>query len=307
MPGGSGAAGIDGAASPWGDRVDDITKPVTLAVGVHPIRYIFIVRALHWHTLLLLHKPMGVGRQGYMAHTLAKCTSVQCVLTIRNVWCVVCGVLFVACGVYRAVPCRNRYTVSDKDGNTARCSTQVTILDEQTPVIKCPVIKAAYNTDAGKSTTRLQALVATASDNTGVDPAASYLATGARSYPIGTTRVRFVAVDLYGLQSQCEVVIAVKDMEPPVIACHHVNRHVFYFTPSGSETVCRAVEGGGLSFLWDCESLARCCIGCFRDSVSARGYGWACLRAHVNCQTLPNLARALHVLPSLHGRMRMLN
>lgn len=79
---------------------------------------------------------------------------------------------------------RAKYTVTDSVGNTASCVANVTVVDDEDPVITCPATELRYGTDYDADTRTITLPHATATDNDGLGNT-SWLAPPARSYPIG--------------------------------------------------------------------------------------------------------------------------
>ncbi|MCF8464392.1 MAG: HYR domain-containing protein [Flavobacteriales bacterium] len=110
------------------------------------------------------------------------------------------------------------YQATDVAGNSASCSFNVTVVDNQAPVITCPA-----NITTNVSSNSCQAFVSyalpTISDNcaTGLSPVlASGIASGA-SFPLGTTNLVYQANDGFGNSSSCSFTVTVNDNIAPIM------------------------------------------------------------------------------------------
>lgn len=114
------------------------------------------------------------------------------------------------------------FTVNDGT-NTDTCSSTVTIVDNESPIVTCPTPAAAYNTDLNSCTTSLT-FVASVIDNCDTSPTLSYTIGGAPitfpyNFPIGTTTIDVVSDTNNGLTGTCSFNVLVEDNQTPVIAC----------------------------------------------------------------------------------------
>jgi uncharacterized repeat protein (TIGR01451 family) len=96
---------------------------------------------------------------------------------------------------------------------TATCSFKVTVVDEEKPVVTCPVPASQYLTDEGKCFASLS-FAAQATDNCGVDTI-EYFVDGDKisfpyDFPVGDTTVQVVATDIHGNKSECTFTVTVK-------------------------------------------------------------------------------------------------
>ena len=116
------------------------------------------------------------------------------------------------------------YRVIDEAGNETRCIQQVTVTDNQAPIITCPTLAASYENTPGICGYVVSGnqFDATATDNCpGVTLTHNYGAWGnpyslaGATFPIDTTIVRWTAVDIYGNSSYCDIIVVVKDTEAP--------------------------------------------------------------------------------------------
>ena len=120
-----------------------------------------------------------------------------------------------ASGVYPIGNTTVTWTATNTMGNTATCTQLVTVVDNENPVITCPVA-ITINTDAGECTSTASIGTATATDNCGV-PTVSNDAPS--SFPIGDTTVTWTATDATGNTATCTQLVTVVDNENPVITC----------------------------------------------------------------------------------------
>ena len=120
------------------------------------------------------------------------------------------------------------YTVTDASGNIVQCSYNVTVLDNEKPVIACAVSNQQLNAVLGlcSYTHSGTSWNATATDNCSATVA--YALTGATTgngsnlngvlFNIGTTTVTWTATDLSGNTETCSFNVVVTDNQLPVIA-----------------------------------------------------------------------------------------
>ncbi|MGQ8338926.1 HYR domain-containing protein [Sunxiuqinia sp. A32] len=114
------------------------------------------------------------------------------------------------------------FIATDAAGNTTPCSVDITVIDNQDPVISCPAA-VSQAVDPGSCEATVSNLIATFTDNcTGGSITNDYNAGGADasdSYPIGTTTVKFTATDAAGNTDECTVTVTITDDLDPVITC----------------------------------------------------------------------------------------
>ncbi|RMA58477.1 HYR domain-containing protein [Ulvibacter antarcticus] len=114
------------------------------------------------------------------------------------------------------------WTVDDGNGQSATCTTVITVEDNEAPIIACPADLAA-NTDP----TICGAVVffpdAIALDNCGV---ASVIQTAGLPsgslFPVGVSVVEYTATDVNGNMTICDFTITVTDNEAPVTVCQDI-------------------------------------------------------------------------------------
>ncbi|MFC4723579.1 HYR domain-containing protein, partial [Geojedonia litorea] len=109
------------------------------------------------------------------------------------------------------------YTAVDAAGNSVQCSFDVTITDDDNPVISgCPS-NISQGTDASGCNAVVNWTAPTAADNCGVTSFTSSHNSGA-TFPIGTTTVTYTAVDAAGNSVQCSFDVTITDDDNPVIS-----------------------------------------------------------------------------------------
>ncbi|MCK5921732.1 MAG: HYR domain-containing protein, partial [Methylococcales bacterium] len=110
------------------------------------------------------------------------------------------------------------WTVTDASGNTANCTTDVTVNDVELPVITCPADIAVGN-DAGVCGAVVTWNAATVTDNCpGASVTGSTHASG-DNFAVGTTTVTITATDASGNTATCDFDVTVNDTENPVVTC----------------------------------------------------------------------------------------
>lgn len=111
------------------------------------------------------------------------------------------------------------WTVTDVNGNTATCTQNVTVKDNQEPTISCPsdVVVNADNGTCAASNVNLG--TPTTGDNCGVQGTSN---NGLASYPVGTTVVTWTATDVNGNTATCTQNVTVVDNQNPTISVANV-------------------------------------------------------------------------------------
>jgi hypothetical protein len=108
------------------------------------------------------------------------------------------------------------YTATDGSGNTATCSFNVSVTDNQDPSISCPAT-VSVNTDAGTCTATGVVLgTPITNDNCGV---ATLVNDAPSSYPVGNTTVTWTVTDVNGRTATCSQTVSVADDQDPSISC----------------------------------------------------------------------------------------
>ena len=112
------------------------------------------------------------------------------------------------------------YQGDDGNGNTAQCSFNVTIEDDEDPVITCPAAISVSN-DPGNCAAIVTYTLPSVTDNctVGIVPTlVDGLASGS-SFTVGTVNVIYQAVDASGNTVTCLFAVTVNDTEDPVLTC----------------------------------------------------------------------------------------
>lgn len=108
-----------------------------------------------------------------------------------------------------------KWTVTDVNGNTATCTQNVTVKDNQNPTITCPA-DVVVNADNGLCrATNVNIGTPATGDNCGVQGTSN---DGPASYPVGTTVVTWTATDVNGNTATCTQNVTVLDNQNPTIS-----------------------------------------------------------------------------------------
>ncbi|HOI86619.1 MAG TPA: HYR domain-containing protein, partial [Lentimicrobium sp.] len=113
------------------------------------------------------------------------------------------------------------WTVVDMSGNSSSCFMNVTVVDNEAPVIECPE-DIATAADPGVCEAYVSVPQPVVSDNCGiVSVVNSFNGTDDASgnYPAGTTIVTWTVTDLSGFTAECSMTVTVSDEELPAIEC----------------------------------------------------------------------------------------
>ncbi|MFA6950763.1 MAG: HYR domain-containing protein, partial [Lentimicrobiaceae bacterium] len=113
------------------------------------------------------------------------------------------------------------WTVTDIHGNTATCTTTVTITDNELPTIICPEA-ITQNTDLGVCGANVTMPQPEVADNCGVESVVNdFNSTPDASgfYPVGTTTVVWTVTDIHGNTATCTTTVTIADSELPTIIC----------------------------------------------------------------------------------------
>lgn len=110
------------------------------------------------------------------------------------------------------------YTATDGAGNTSTCEFDITVIDNQNPVITgCPANITVSNA-AGQCGATVSWAVPLASDNCGINSFTTTHSPGA-FFPLGTTTVTYTATDNSGNSTTCTFTVTVNDTENPTLTC----------------------------------------------------------------------------------------
>ena len=139
----------------------------------------------------------------------------------------------------------NRFRVTDASGNIAKCAFQVTVTDNEKPVIICPPL-LTVSAATGQCTANVSYATPIGTDNCSgvVITQIAGLPSGS-SFPVGTTFNRFKATDASGNNAKCIFKVVVTDVETPMIVCSltitetadagQCNTSVVYTAPVGTD------------------------------------------------------------------------
>ncbi|MDB9961598.1 HYR domain-containing protein, partial [Oceanihabitans sp.] len=116
----------------------------------------------------------------------------------------------------------NTFVVTDAGGNTATCSFDVTVTDNDDPAFTCPTPDASYTADQGLCSTELDFSV-TPTDNCDVASTVYSVNGSPISYPyifpVGTTTVDILVTDVNDNTSECSFDVVITDDEDPAFIC----------------------------------------------------------------------------------------
>ena len=108
------------------------------------------------------------------------------------------------------------WTVTDAAGNTATCTQDVVITDDELPTITCPP-NQTVGTDFGLCSSSSVILgTALVADNCGV---ASITNNAPATFSIGSTTVTWTVTDDSGNVQTCDQIIILEDIEAPAVTC----------------------------------------------------------------------------------------
>ena len=109
------------------------------------------------------------------------------------------------------------YTATDIHGNSATGSFQITVTDDEDPVISGTPANITQTADAGQCSSAVSYTAPTAADNCGMS-AFFGDATSGDIFPVGTTTVTYTASDIHGNIITSSFTITVTDDENPAIS-----------------------------------------------------------------------------------------
>ncbi len=110
------------------------------------------------------------------------------------------------------------WTATDVNGNTATCTQNVTVVDNQNPTIS--VANVTVNADNGScAATNVNLGIPTTGDNCGVQGTSN---DGPASYPVGTTTVNWTVTDVNGNTNTTTQTVTVIDNQNPTISIANV-------------------------------------------------------------------------------------
>ncbi|AFL80257.1 HYR domain-containing protein [Aequorivita sublithincola DSM 14238] len=134
------------------------------------------------------------------------------------------------------------WTVDDGNGQTATCTTVITVEDNEVPTIACPANTSA-NTDAGNCFATVSFTTPIAFDNCGVDTIVQTMGDPSGSqFPVGVNTIEFTATDVNGNSNTCSFTITVIDNEAPVAVCQNIT---IQLDANGNASIIAADVDGG--------------------------------------------------------------
>ncbi len=116
------------------------------------------------------------------------------------------------------------YQVVDASGNSETCSFNITVLDEEPPVVNCDPVVRTRDNDPGVCSFTMpgSGFDVTATDNCpgwtlthDYGPAVSNTTLAGSTFPVGITEVVWTATDAAGNHTSCTVTIIISDTEAP--------------------------------------------------------------------------------------------
>lgn len=114
----------------------------------------------------------------------------------------------------------NTYTFTDAVGNSSACTFDITVTDEEDPIMTCPSNITAYTT-LGQCNANVTIPLATATDNCSVSSITNDFNAGGSnasdSFPLGTTYITFIATDAAGNTDSCTMEVTVINSQSPVM------------------------------------------------------------------------------------------
>jgi len=114
------------------------------------------------------------------------------------------------------------WTVDDGNGQTATCTTIITVEDNESPTIVCSM-DVDISTDPGVCGAEVNFPLAIALDNCGVVTVAQTGGLPSNSFfPVGVSTVEFTATDDSGNTSVCSFTITITDGEAPIAVCQDI-------------------------------------------------------------------------------------
>jgi len=115
----------------------------------------------------------------------------------------------------------NTFTFTDAVGNSSSCTFDITVTDEEDPVISCPTDIIA-NTTAGLCEANVTIPSVTATDNCSIASITNDFNSGGAdasgTYPLGTTIVNYTVTDSAGNIATCSTQVTVVNSQSPIIA-----------------------------------------------------------------------------------------
>ena len=113
------------------------------------------------------------------------------------------------------------WTALDGNGNSASCSMQITVTDNESPTIVCPT-NISQSTDPNTCSAAVTVPTPNISDNCpNITLSNTFTGTSDASgtYPAGTTSIDWLATDEGGNTASCTMNVSINDIEAPSIVC----------------------------------------------------------------------------------------
>ncbi|MCC6840665.1 MAG: HYR domain-containing protein, partial [Flavobacteriales bacterium] len=132
-------------------------------------------------------------------------------------------------------------TVTDPSGNSATCTSTVTVADTLSPTIICPT-NLIVNNGPGLCSATVNYPMPVVSDNCSSNLVLTAGLPSGSVFPTGTTTVSYRATDPSGLSDSCSFTVTVIDAEAPVISCQNVS---VIMDASGQASITAAMINGG--------------------------------------------------------------
>jgi gliding motility-associated-like protein len=126
---------------------------------------------------------------------------------------------------------------TDQSGNSASCSFDVTVNDNENPsIINCPGNILVSN-DAGQCGAIVTWEVPSVSDNCAGQITSNF--SSGEYFPIGNTTIQYTATDNAGNSTTCSFIVTVEDNEVPAISCigniSSCDPHIFFSIPTAQD------------------------------------------------------------------------
>ncbi|MCB9231222.1 MAG: T9SS type A sorting domain-containing protein [Bacteroidia bacterium] len=160
-------------------------------------------------------------------------------------------------------------TVSDASGNSATCTSTVTVIDSTAPTAACQNI-TLYLNGSGNATALAVQVDNGSSDNCAIS-SSSLSTTSFSCSNVGANTETLTVMDGSGNSATCSTIITVTDSTAPVASCQDVT---VYLNGSGSVTVSASTVDAG--------SSDNCSLG----TLSLSGGSYTCSNIGANTETL---------------------
>ncbi|MFT6707856.1 MAG: gliding motility-associated-like protein [Flavobacteriales bacterium] len=112
------------------------------------------------------------------------------------------------------------FTATDESGNTAICTLEIAVEDNQPPsFVNCPALPIFQTSEQDSCGAFVSWPFITATDDCGMDVAIDSSHQSGGYFPVGTTTVEYTATDAGGNTVTCSFDVMVVDTEGPSVAC----------------------------------------------------------------------------------------